>query len=134
MKNLLSLPVTILAVGGLALAAEQKSESKAAEKPDTAAADQHKIVSPIDVVWADAPPSLPPGAKMAVLYGDPNKKGSFTIRLLSPDGYKVPPHTHPSAERITVLSGRFISGWETNLIRRPQPRLGQEGSLYCRLV
>jgi hypothetical protein len=44
------------------------------------------------------------------LDGDPTKKGSFTVRLQAPDGYKVPPHTHPTTERITVISGTFYLG------------------------
>ena len=51
---------------------------------------------------------------MAVLDGDPNKEGPFTIRLQSPDGYKVAPHTHPTTERITVISGTFHLGMGDN--------------------
>ena len=40
----------------------------------------------------------------------PNKKGLFTVRLQTPAGYKVPPHTHPTAEHITVISGTFNIG------------------------
>ncbi len=47
---------------------------------------------------------------MAVLAGDPNKKGLFTVRLQTPAGYKVPPHTHPTGEHITVISGTFYIG------------------------
>ena len=32
------------------------------------------------VVWKDAPPTLPAGAKIAVLEGDPKHEGMFTIR------------------------------------------------------
>ena len=49
-------------------------------------------------------------AKLAVLAGDPNKKGLFTVRLQTPAGYKVPPHTHPTSEHITVISGTFNIG------------------------
>jgi quercetin dioxygenase-like cupin family protein len=45
---------------------------------------------------------------MAVLSGDPNKKGLFTVRMQAPAGYKVPPHSHPTAEHITVISGTFF--------------------------
>ena len=45
-----------------------------------------------------------------MLAGDPNKKGLFTVRLQTPAGYKVPPHTHPTAEHITVISGTFNIG------------------------
>src|SRR6266480_2741154 len=44
------------------------------------------------------------------LAGDPNKKGLFTVRLQTPAGYKVPPHTHPTSEHITVISGTFNIG------------------------
>jgi quercetin dioxygenase-like cupin family protein len=59
---------------------------------------------------ADAPGSLPPGAKVAILDGDPTKPGPFVMRARLPDGYKIPPHTHPQAERMTVLSGSLRLG------------------------
>lgn len=60
--------------------------------------------------WVDAPPSLPRGAKIALLEGDPTKEGPFAFRALLPDGYQIPPHTHPKVERITVISGTFNVG------------------------
>jgi quercetin dioxygenase-like cupin family protein len=46
-----------------------------------------------------------------VLFGDPGaKSGAFTVRLKMPDGYKVMPHTHPTAEYVTVLSGALRVG------------------------
>ena len=94
----------------MAVAAQEKESSKPKGSSQAAAAVEHKIVSPAELKWGDAPPGLPPGAKMAVLDGDPTTKGSFTVRLQAPDGYKVPPHTHPTTERITVLSGTFYLG------------------------
>jgi quercetin dioxygenase-like cupin family protein len=47
---------------------------------------------------------------MAVLDGDPTKPGLFTVRLQSPAGYKIPPHTHPTAEHVTVISGTMHLG------------------------
>src|SRR5438105_1640478 len=52
--------------------------------------------------WQEGPPSLPKGAMMAVLEGDPAKEGTFVFRVKLPDGYRVPPHTHPKTERVTV--------------------------------
>ncbi len=63
-----------------------------------------------DLKWQDGPPSLPPGAKIAVLEGDPTKPGPFVFRVKVPDGYRIPPHTHPKAERVTVISGTFNLG------------------------
>jgi hypothetical protein len=69
-----------------------------------------RMMKGTDVQWAAGPPSLPPGAKLAVLDGDPGKPGPFTIRLRVPNGYKVMPHWHPTAEQLTVISGTFIVG------------------------
>lgn len=63
-----------------------------------------------DIQWKDGPPSLPAGSKVAVLEGDPTKEGPFTMRLKLPDGYRIPPHTHPKTERLTVLSWTFRLG------------------------
>lgn len=60
--------------------------------------------------WKNGPASLPAGAKVAVLEGDPSKEGPFAMRLWLPDGFKVPPHWHPKVERVTVLSGSFNLG------------------------
>ena len=47
---------------------------------------------------------------MAVLSGDPTKAGSFTVRMKAPSNYKIAPHTHPTDERLTVISGSFKIG------------------------
>jgi hypothetical protein len=71
---------------------------------------EHSVVTPEHVKWVDAPPSLPPGAKIAVLEGDPTKEGHFVMRAKLPDGYRIMPHTHPTDERVTVLSGTLHMG------------------------
>src|SRR2546425_931812 len=63
-----------------------------------------------DIKWQDGPASLPKGAKIALLEGDPGKEGPFVIRLKFPDGYRILPHTHPKRERVTVLSGILYLG------------------------
>jgi quercetin dioxygenase-like cupin family protein len=68
------------------------------------------VFTPQDVKWADAPAVLPPGAKAAILEGDPAKDGPFVMRVRLPDGYRIPPHTHAKPERVTVLSGTFHVG------------------------
>jgi len=55
--------------------------------------------------WAAAG-GLPPGAQVAVLYGDPSKEGPFAVRFKFPAGYEVPTHSHPTNEFITVISGK----------------------------
>src|SRR5688500_2837809 len=65
------------------------------------------LCQPEQIIWKDGPPSLPPGAKMAVLEGDPTKDGMFVMRLRLPDGFHIPAHTHPKHERVTILQGTF---------------------------
>jgi len=72
--------------------------------------DGHVMVVPNEIAWKPVPPSLPPGAQAAVVEGDPAKPGPFTIRLKMPKGYKIPPHTHPVIEHVTVLQGLFQMG------------------------
>ena len=77
------------------------------EKKEAMDAAIHRTV---DLSWKDGPPSLPPGAKFAVLEGDPTKAGPFVFRVKVPDGYRIPPHVHPKAERVTIISGTFNLG------------------------
>ena len=51
-----------------------------------------------------------PGAAIAILEGDPAKEGPFVFRVKVPDGYRIPPHTHPKTERVTVIAGTFNIG------------------------
>jgi quercetin dioxygenase-like cupin family protein len=37
----------------------------------------------------------------------------FTVRLRFPNGYILPPHTHPTDEHVTVLRGTFSVGLGT---------------------
>jgi quercetin dioxygenase-like cupin family protein len=70
---------------------------------------QAKPASP-NLKWTDAPPSLPSGAQMAVVSGNPSSKGLFTIRLKMPADYGVPPHSHPADEIVKVVSGSLHYG------------------------
>jgi hypothetical protein len=76
----------------------------------TSAPDIHSIYNPSEIRWGKGPPSLPSGAELVVLEGDPAKEGQFTMRLRLPDGYKIPPHWHPKVEHVTVISGTFNIG------------------------
>jgi quercetin dioxygenase-like cupin family protein len=74
------------------------------------AGDSDGFINPKDIKWGPVPPSMPKGAKIAVLQGDPGKPGVFVIRLMVPPGYKVPPHWHTQDESITVISGTLLFG------------------------
>ena len=57
-----------------------------------------------DIKWVDAP-SIGPGAKTAVIDGDPKSTGPFVMRLKVPPKTTIKVHTHPADENVTVLSG-----------------------------
>ena len=64
----------------------------------------HEIVMPDQLVWSP----LMLGAEMAVVSGDPDKKGGlYVIRIRSKGEVKMPPHWHVSDEHLTVLEGSF---------------------------
>ncbi len=96
------------------LAADAAKTGKPANPRKRTAADVpatgHRVFTPADIKWADTPPSLPKGAKMFVLHGDPAAPGIFAARVRFPAGYKVPPHFHPADEQVTVLSGILSMG------------------------
>ena len=77
--------------------------------PALAQPSQHAMVNANEVQWKEAPPSLP-GAQVSLLYGDPAKDGMFVMRLKLPANYRVPAHTHPTDEIVTVISGEFNVG------------------------
>ena len=60
--------------------------------------------------WGPAPAVFPAGAKMAVVNGDPGKAVQFTVALSFPDGYRIPPHFHPTDETVTVKEGTLLVG------------------------
>lgn len=95
----------LLALAGLALATPLAAQPQAVPSGD-------------QVRWGAAPPVLPPGAKLAVLSGDPGKEGVFVLRLKLPPGYEIAAHSHPAAEYVTVLAGSFALGHGDVLDRR----------------
>ena len=100
----------------------------------TAVAQEHKAkaVTPEALQWAPAPPVLPKGGQMAVLAGDPGKKGQFfVVRLKAPAGYKIPAHQHPTAEAVTVISGDLHYGMGDKLDESKAKKLVRVASLIC---
>lgn len=92
--------VAALAVAAAAFALGQSTSHTA----------DHGFFSTADIKWVDGPPSLPAGAKVAMLEGNPAQEGPFTMRLRLPDGFQIQPHWHPAVEHVTVLSGTFNLG------------------------
>lgn len=69
----------------------------------------HQITTPGDLEWQDVP-TLPPGAKVAVIEGKMSEPGPITARVKLPANYRIPPHFHATQERVTVLSGTVNIG------------------------
>lgn len=67
-------------------------------------AKEHITVVPGDLEWNPVE-SLPPGVTAAIIEGDLSAREPFTLRLRFPANYTIPAHTHPTTERVTVLSG-----------------------------
>ena len=67
------------------------------------AAEYTSVMLP-DIKWQDAP-SLGPGAKTAVIDGDPKSSGPFVMRAKLPPNTTIGLHTHPATENVTILSG-----------------------------
>ena len=74
------------------------------------AGDGHMTLKADDVKWADAPPVLPAGSKIAWLQGDGADAKPFAFRVKLPANSKIAPHFHSAAEHVTVLSGTFNLG------------------------
>jgi uncharacterized protein (TIGR02246 family) len=67
-----------------------------------------QITTGTGVTWSDlSVPGFDPGAKIAVLHGNPAGTGDYTLRLQFPAGYRFPVHWHPKGEHLTVVSGTF---------------------------
>jgi quercetin dioxygenase-like cupin family protein len=83
--------------------------TSAASLPAQPAPAAHGAGQP-ELKWGPAPAVFPAGAQMAVLQGNPGGTGLFTVRLRMPNGYRIAPHTHPTDEHVTVVSGTFRVG------------------------
>jgi len=93
MRRLVLVAVTVALLGALPVLAQQPG---------------HVVAMPDTLKWVE-PPTLP-GARLAVVQGDPSKDGLFVYRLKMPANYKVPPHLHKASENVTVLAGVFHIG------------------------
>jgi len=101
-------PVTLLAIG-LAVAGTVLAQEST--NPAAAAVKTHIMTTPEEIKWGACAPFLPPGAKCAVIEGDPKAPNVlFAYRLKMPDNYRVAAHFHPADEHLVVISGTFNMG------------------------
>jgi quercetin dioxygenase-like cupin family protein len=74
---------------------------------------QHEMkltkITPDALIWKDNP-AFPKGIQIATLVGDPTKAGEVVVlRIKFPPNSRIPPHTHPYSEVVTVISGTIGS-------------------------
>jgi hypothetical protein len=108
MKRILMAVALMVLTTSLAVGQEMVHSSD--DKKQVAATNDVGIYPLSEIKWVNGPASLPAGAKLAVLEGDPSKEGFFTMRLWLPNGFRIPPHWHPKVEHVTVISGTFNLG------------------------
>ena len=73
--------------------------------PASMAQDTMKVIKPDEIVWQEHP--VFKGTQVAWLMGDPTKAELIVQRSKLPPHYKIPAHTHPYTELVTVLSGTY---------------------------
>ena len=88
------------------------------------------MVTASDLKWVDVP-SLPSGAKLAIIEGPLNEAVPFTFRLRFPADYKMPAHWHPAIEHVTVISGTINMGVGDKLEPQKPNRCRLEASPSC---
>jgi quercetin dioxygenase-like cupin family protein len=111
---------THIAIGIAALALASGAQSM----------DDQVFVNTGDIKWGAAPPVLPKGAKLAVLYGDPGKPGPYVLRLAAPANYRIPPHWHTQTENLTIVSGALYLGMGDKLVAKEAHALKAGGYHY----
>ena len=86
------------------------------------------VIAPEALAWRDNP-AFPRGVQIATLVGEPTKPGETVVqRIKFPANFRMPPHTHPFSEVVTVISGRIgTSGGESG---EPRGELLSPGSLW----
>jgi quercetin dioxygenase-like cupin family protein len=75
-------------------------------QPDQA---DFRSVLPEDIGW-ELFPAFPPGARLAVVVGQPSEPGPYVVRVKVPSGVKLMPHRHREDRVYTVLAGVFYIG------------------------
>ena len=107
MRLTASLAVLLLAASAGTACSQQPTASANAKKSAGSSASMSRTP---ELAWGPAPAIFPAGAEMAVLQGNPAAHEMFAVRLRFPSGYRIAPHTHPTDEHVTVISGTLLLG------------------------
>jgi quercetin dioxygenase-like cupin family protein len=80
--------------------------SATAVVPDPANTPLAIKVDDPNLQWGPCPPLFPEGCRITVLHGDPSKPGA-DVFFQVPGGYRIPAHSHTSAERMVLVTGEL---------------------------
>ena len=111
--------VALIVVADRAGAADEKMHEKMVLLPSAEA-----------IKWGDPPSTLPKGTKLTVLIGDPSQPGAFVLRVYFPANTLVAPHTHKTAENLTVISGELYHQMGEKLDTNRGDQLKQGAFVY----
>jgi quercetin dioxygenase-like cupin family protein len=92
--------------------------------------DMVTVAGAAAVQWKPAPAALPKGTEISVLMGDPDKPGLFALRLKIPAGTVIAPHTHATAETVTLLSGSLVHDMGKERVESRGEQFAEGGFLY----
>jgi quercetin dioxygenase-like cupin family protein len=81
-----------------------------------------------DRTWKESK-SIPPGANMIMILGNPEQAGPDIFRVKFPAGSELPAHRHEDRRSVTVLQGHYWSGVGERFDRAHLTRFGP-GSFY----
>ncbi|REJ78195.1 MAG: hypothetical protein DWQ47_17815 [Acidobacteria bacterium] len=86
--------------------------------------EKQHVVRADKTEWRACPENLPKGCQIAILEGDPQGEGIFTVRFKVDGDFEMPPHTHPQDERVTVISGKALVAFGENAKREDAAQFG----------
>lgn len=104
----------------------------AAQAKKAAVSALAKKTAPKELKWMDGPPGLPAGTTFAVVKGNPDKKGMFTVQIRMPANYAVRPHWHPTDENVTLISGKLAYGMSDQLDRAAAQAMNPGGTIVMK--
>jgi anti-sigma factor ChrR (cupin superfamily) len=122
--RLKSVRILVVLIASAAFVGSALADEKKAPPAKAKAGGKIVMWSADEIKWID-PPNSPPGVKMAVLWGDPQKgpHGAFHKFVA---GFEAPLHHHTANYRAAVISGTLIVTPEGGAAKKLPP--GSYGS------
>jgi mannose-6-phosphate isomerase-like protein (cupin superfamily) len=101
---------TLAATFTLVACAGAESRRQGAVATTFADGQSHIAVRVSELAFQPCSANAPGGCEMAVVEGNPDAGGTYTLRFRSATPLHIAPHSHPSSERMTVLEGTVYVG------------------------